>query len=173
MRISSIPIVISRATSLIGSYVVLPLLAVLITTDVVLRYGFNSPIWWSLEASRYLLMLYFILALADSIREGVHIKMTLFFDQLPRSARRAVSLLAAGGLIFAFALLAKAAYHQMVFRYELGSKTNDLQMPLWAVYAAVALTCFMLILQVIALAADVFVDRRETLDDNFADKDWR
>ena len=36
--------ILSRLLNGIGSYVVLPLLTLLITADVVLRYVFNSPV---------------------------------------------------------------------------------------------------------------------------------
>lgn len=166
MRLLSVPIVISRALTMFGSYVVLPVLACLITADVIMRYVFNNPIWWSLEASKYLLLLFFMCGLADSLRQGVHIRMALLYDRMSVGTKRIVSLMTAAGLVFAFTFLVIAAYDQAVFRLRLGTLTNDLQMPLWAWYGAIAAIGAVVILQVVALSIEVVAGRREMLDDN-------
>ena len=54
---------ISHALDTFGSLVVLPLLSLLVTADVVLRYVFNTPLSWGLEVSSHLLLLFFLLGL--------------------------------------------------------------------------------------------------------------
>lgn len=63
---------ISQVLDTIGSFLVLPALALLVTADVILRYGFNAPLSWGLEASSHLLLLFFLLGLVQSFRVGDH-----------------------------------------------------------------------------------------------------
>ncbi|MGI6852152.1 TRAP transporter small permease [Mesorhizobium sp. 1B3] len=159
---------IPRFASLFSAFVVLPLLAMLITVDVVMRYVFNSPFIWSLEAAEYLLLLFFICGLAWSIRAGVHIRMTLLWDGMGPRYRRIVSLIYAVALIVPFAMIAHKAIEEAQFASRLGMKTNDLSMPVWLWYSLVAIAAAMTALQVLALAVEIVRGRRLTLDDNLA-----
>ncbi len=58
----------------------------LVTADVVLRYVFNAPLSWGLEVSSHLLLLFFLLGLAQSFRAGDHISMELVAAHIPRRA---------------------------------------------------------------------------------------
>ncbi|WP_088626399.1 TRAP transporter small permease [Oceanicola sp. 22II-s10i] len=156
---------VSTAPSVLGAYVAMPLIAILVTTDVVLRYVFNAPLWWALEASEYLLLLFFMSGLAWSLRLGVHIRMGLLYEKLTRTARRIVSVIYATAVIVPFSLVALAATEEAMFLHGLGKTTNDLEMPLWLWNGAVALACILLVLQALALAIEVIIGERDTLED--------
>ena len=165
MRATRLITRLATAPSLLGAYVVMPLIAILVTTDVVLRYVFNSPLWWALEASEYLLLLFFMSGLAWSLRLGVHIRMGLIYEHMPRGARRVVALIYAVALIVPFSLVAMAATEEAMFLRGLGATTNDLKMPLWIWNAAVTVACALLVLQALALAVEVVLGERDALED--------
>lgn len=164
MRFSSFSSVL-RAASLFGSYVIVPVLTILIFTDVIMRYVFNSPLWWTFETSCFLLLLFFLSGLADSVRSDVHVRMSIFSDALPRAGKRVVSLIYASSLVFVFALILQKVIENAQFYYKLGSTTNDLKMPLWIWYSGIALVSVLVILQVLFLAIDVILGHRDMLED--------
>lgn len=127
--------ILSRLLNGIGSYVVLPLLTLLITVDVVLRYVFNSPLSWGLEASRHILLLFFLFGLLESFRVGEHVSMELLTSKFSPFVVRMVSLLQAAILVYVFALIVKKVWNEIPFLYSLPEVTPELQLRVWAFYA--------------------------------------
>ncbi len=156
---------VSRALNGIGSYIALPLLTALITLDVVLRYGFNAPLSWGLEASRYILLLFFLFGLVESFRVGEHVSMELVAASLPRWARRAASLLQAILLVMVFGFIIKKTIDEIPFLYSLPQLTPELQLPVWAFYAFIAFIFALGILYVVHAAVMIVTGKRDRIEE--------
>ncbi len=65
--------VIASALFILSAYVCLPVILVVLTADVTLRYGFNAPIRWGQELASILLFLSVVFALPHSWLSRVHI----------------------------------------------------------------------------------------------------
>lgn len=78
-------------------------IAMLLTTiDVLLRYGFNSPLGWSFDLiSLYLLPAAYYMAFAYAMKTGAHLSVDFFKHLLPKVlALRVYSLLLACAAVF-------------------------------------------------------------------------
>ncbi|MEM8664492.1 MAG: TRAP transporter small permease [Pseudomonadota bacterium] len=80
-------------------------IALMITFEVVSRYGFNAPTYWAHELAGILAAIAFLFGGAYCMSERSHLRIGLFIDMAPRPMRRAaevVSLLC--GAIFTLGL---------------------------------------------------------------------
>ena len=71
----------SSALAHISSWVIFALL-LLISTDVVLRYFFNSPLLFSVEISGYALVLVCFFGAGQTLKEGKHVVVNILTKQL-------------------------------------------------------------------------------------------
>lgn len=150
----------SRLLERIGGLVFLPALAALITLDVVLRYAFNAPLSWGLEANEHMLIIVFMFGLPQCTRTNGHIHMDLLSQHLSTVVRRAMTILYSLVGAAVFALLAKRAVSEIPFMYNLPLETEFLALPLWiynlmiAVIAVFLMVDFLLRAVALLLGAD-------------------
>jgi TRAP-type C4-dicarboxylate transport system permease small subunit len=163
--------VLSGILNGIGSYVVLPLLTLLITVDVVLRYVFNAPLSWGLEASRHILLLFFLFGLLESFRVGEHVGMELLAEKFPPWATRAVSVLQAILMALVFGLIVKKVVDEIPFLYSLPQVTPELQLRVWMFYAFIAFICGLLVLYVLHATVVLLRGRRIKVEE-VAESSW-
>ena len=78
---------VNRVFALAASLLVATIVVVIVR-EVVLRYGFNAPSTWALDAARYLLLFAFFLALAPALESGHHVHVDLFDPLVPPAWRR-------------------------------------------------------------------------------------
>lgn len=70
------------------------LMTLIIGWQVFGRYVLNESPAWAEQAALLLMIWYVMFAAAAGVREGFHIRITVFADSLPQRVRRAVNLLA-------------------------------------------------------------------------------
>lgn len=117
--------------------VILAALVSILAAQVVFRYLIGSPLVWSEELARYLLVWCTFLGVSLAVREGAHISV----DLLPVLAG------ARGARAFAvFALIGSAVFFALMVRYsipltmkiaKIGQTSPGLGIQMWTVYAAV------------------------------------
>ena len=66
------------------------IMVVVVTAQVVMRYGFNASFDWADEVSRLAFVTTIFLAIPLGIRDGTHVGIDLVVDRLPAPHRRAV-----------------------------------------------------------------------------------
>ena len=121
----------ARALYRIGVWAALPALLTLVTVEVVLRYGFNSPLEWSRDANGLLLLITLFSALPHAWDRGYHIRMEIVHARLGgrwRSAADALSALA--GVVF-FAMLSVQAFSFARYMSATSETGEDLNLALW------------------------------------------
>ena len=123
----------------IGVRAALPALLSFVTLEVVLRYGFNSPLQWSRDVNGLLLLITLFSALPHAWDRGYHIRMEIVHRRLRgrwRSLADALSALA--GLVF-FGLMSVQAAGFARYMFVTGETGEDLSVALWPfmVYVAV------------------------------------
>jgi TRAP-type C4-dicarboxylate transport system permease small subunit len=69
------------------------LMTLIIAWQVFARYVLNASPTWGEQAALLLMIWYVMLAAAAGVREGFHIRITVFADKLPAKPRRIVHLL--------------------------------------------------------------------------------
>jgi C4-dicarboxylate transporter, DctQ subunit len=130
-------------------------LAVVVFYNVILRYIFNMPTYWSTEVSSIMLILLTFLASAEILKERRHIKFTLIYELLSsRNKYLAEVISALFGIIF-FVVLGWESWEttKMVFLKNI-RLPSLLGTPLFIPYFFIALGSFMLILQLLIRVKD-------------------
>jgi TRAP-type C4-dicarboxylate transport system permease small subunit len=102
-----------------------------ITLDVVLRYGFNAPLLWSMELNQLLLPLLVFGCMPYVWERGAHIHMEMVIRLFPRWGRALCDLVIAlcGGLFSALLAGGMAKNAIDMFKYNQGGEYVPL--PFW------------------------------------------
>lgn len=141
-----------------GTLVVLPLVTVIITLDVAMRYLFNSPLQWGEEIYGLMLFLILMLSMTYAWDMHKHIRMELAYVRFgPRW--RVVSDIVTGltGMTF-FGLLGVQSVRDIVYMINTNETTDILKVPLWPFRAVLALICLVFVMKLVHY---VFAGRKE------------
>ena len=152
---SSILTPISRLLSLIETAfaviasVCLGAIMMIVVVDVVLRYGFNSPLGWSYSLiGIYLMVAVFFLMLSDTLQMHHHVAIDMFMHRLPHRLRH---LFLAIGYLLSTIIIALIVW-QAWLRW-MGAVSADervaavIPWPTWIAYALVTTGSALLVLR--------------------------
>lgn len=144
----------------LGTLVVLPLMAVVITANVVLRYFFNSPLEWGEEFNGLLLFLLLMLSLTYAWDMNKHIRMELIYLRLT-GWRRAAADIVTGicGVIF-FGALGWQCWRDIDYMRATNESSETLHVPLWPFRALLVLISLVFVMKLVHY---IFVGRREAV----------
>ncbi|AKH98920.1 TRAP-type C4-dicarboxylate transport system, small permease component [Hoeflea sp. IMCC20628] len=165
-KLDSIIAKIGTTLETIGSLIFLPLLALIVTIDVILRYVFSSPLSWGLEISKYLLLLFFMFGLLASLRMGVHIRVDIISSTLGRNGKRLLEIVSGLLLVFVFGLLIKKLTEEIPFTYGLPELTPEIGLPVWVFYAVIGAIASLTIIFCLIAIVKIVLGKRETLEDS-------
>ena len=113
------------AASLLASMVV-------IGYSVVMRYFANRPIPWVDELAGYLLVASVMMAAADALFEGEHIRVDILVERLSARGRHVAALIGLVAVLAAAALLAVEGADMVAFSRMVDLKSNGyLAVPMW------------------------------------------
>ncbi len=116
----------------------LPALLAMVTLEVVLRYGFNSPLQWSRDVNGLLLLITLFAALPYAWDRGYHIRMEIVHRRMRARWRIVADALSAlAGLVF-FALMSVQAAGFARYMFVTGETGEDLSVALWPFMTFVA-----------------------------------
>ena len=138
---------ISRWLHNIGATCLIPIMIVVITLDVILRYFFRSPLIWSQDVNGLLLLMVFWASFTYTWDEGKQLTMDIFYKNFRGRWRACADILANGmGMIFSGILAVKTilGIPNMIRLNETGM---ILLIPLWPFAAFMALCSFLLFLR--------------------------
>jgi TRAP-type C4-dicarboxylate transport system permease small subunit len=74
--------------------ILLAAMAVAVFLQVLFRYLFHLPLFWTEEFARYCLVWASLLGAAVALKRGEHIAVTFFLDTFPKRAARALTMVA-------------------------------------------------------------------------------
>ena len=144
----------------IGVYVTMPMLVVLVTLDVALRYAFNAPLQWGRDANGLLLLTTLFCALPHAWDRAYHIRMEVFYVRLSVTRRRGIDVLAAVTGVVVFGLMAVQAARFVPFMMGTGETGEDLDLPLWPFMGVLSFCAFVMTLRVFGNPAAMSDDDR-------------
>ena len=151
---------LSLALKRFGALFLLPLMTLVITFDVVMRYVFNAPLSWGLEAASWLLILVFISGMIEGFRRNAHVQMDLVHRRLPVAARKAVGVVYVGLVIIVFGLLIKKMVAEIPFLYSLPEVSQYLGLPKWIFFAAIVAVSGLVIAYFLLCLVEIVLSRR-------------
>ena len=100
--------------------------------SVVMRYFANRPVPWADELAGYLLVASVMLAAADALFEGEHIRVDVLVERLSARGRWAAALIGLLAILAAAALLAVEGADMVAFSRMVDLKSNGyLAVPMW------------------------------------------
>lgn len=127
-----------------------------VSFDVVMRYFFNAPIAWVMQASEYVMLYVPMLAAAYVLRREEHVSVDIVVGALsPKAQRRLTAVTSVLGAVVA-AIVAYGGWLVTSEQFRLGTPTLDaVKVPAFLVTAAIPLGCALLAAQCLrrALAA--------------------
>ena len=147
---------LSRAAHWIGIFIAIPMLVVLVGTDVFLRYGLRAPLPWGNEVGSLLLLIVFLASLPYCTQSGGHIRMDMFYSRYSRRGKiRADAVSGLCGLVFAGAL-AYQSFASAARMYRLGDGADMIDIRFWPFAAFMGLSATFLCLQFLLRVAAPF-----------------
>lgn len=133
-----------------------------ICAEVVLRYGFNSPLSWVVEVSEYALLWMTFLATAWVLREGGHVRVDILMQLLSPAALRVCGLLSAGSGIVASLILVVFGANATWTAFVRGSfKSTGLDIPTWMVVIIIPVGSLLLLLRFLRLFVEYYRRSRD------------
>jgi C4-dicarboxylate transporter DctQ subunit len=100
--------------------------------SVVMRYFANQPVPWVDELAGYLLVASVMLAAADALLEGEHIRVDLLVERLSARGRHVAAMIGLLAVFASAALLAVEGADMVAFSRMVDLKSNGyLAVPMW------------------------------------------
>ena len=121
------------------SSALLAFLVIFTTMDVALRYLFNAPVYGGLEISESTMVALVMLAMAYCGATDGHVRVDVLDGILPPLGQRISVVLTGFVSLVVLWFLVKRTCYKVIDTYQYGDVTNFLQMPLWPLYALIAL----------------------------------
>ena len=122
---------LSRAIHRAGVYICIPVLVVILSIDVSLRYIFNSPLIWGSEVSALILSLVFFASLPHVTGNQGHIRMDMLYRLMGSRAKRVTDVVTGlCGLIFAL-LLTYQSFKSTGEMYRWNEGAEMIDIPYW------------------------------------------
>lgn len=125
--------VIARFEKIVLTYGVI-LMAVNSVANVIGRFVIGQSIYFSQELNEFLIVLITFVGLGYATRQGRHIRMSAFYDQLPDRGRKILMIVIAAVTGAIMLVLAYYAYTYVDRLARLGKVTPSLQVPLYVTY---------------------------------------
>jgi TRAP-type C4-dicarboxylate transport system permease small subunit len=115
----------------VGIFGALPVLVVLVTADIVLRYVFNAPLQWARDVSGLLLLSATFCTLPHAWDRAYHIRMEVFYARVTPERRRMLDVVASfAGIVF-FGFMGVQGLLYLPFMIRTNVTGEDLLLPIW------------------------------------------
>lgn len=114
-------------------------MTVLVITNVVLRYGFNSGLTWSEEACRFLFIWTTFMGAILGESMGAHMRLDFIVDAFPGVSRKVVQVIALLVVLFLSLMLVRGGYEVVSTTWKM--PTSALKIPKGLVYLGAPI-CF-------------------------------
>jgi|APSaa5957512622_1039677.scaffolds.fasta_scaffold27813_1 TRAP-type C4-dicarboxylate transport system permease small subunit len=114
-----------------GTLAGIPALIILVSIDVLLRYGFNTPLLWGNEVSALLLMIVFFASVPRCTNENGHIRMELFYQRMGARGKNLADLLSALSGLIVTIFLSVGAFGSSAEMFAYGEGAEMIDIPYW------------------------------------------
>jgi TRAP-type C4-dicarboxylate transport system permease small subunit len=133
-----------------------------ICAEVLLRYGFNSPIRWVVELSEYALLWITFLGAAWVLRNGGHVRVDILLQYLSPAALRICGLFSAGaGAVTTLVLLVFGVEATVTAMMRGAFKPTGIDVPTWMVIVVIPTGALLLFFRFARLFGEYWARRRD------------
>ncbi len=146
---------ISLGLHRIGTLFLIPLMACIITLDVVLRYLFNSPLLWSHETNGLLLITVLFMSVIYCWDRKRHVRMEIFYNRFGKKMKT-VSDITTGfvGIAF-FGALGIQCLLDIPYMIRTNESGEQLGIQLWPFKGIIAVISFIFLLKLVVFILSV------------------
>lgn len=126
--LSRLPIGIQRVSNFLGlgSGVLLFAMAIITTREVIMRYVFNRPSVWSMEACMFILVLVTYVGSSHTQLERGHIRVDIIYTFISKLKGQILDVFSLGICLFYISLLAWASLHEVLRMHALDIRTDTI-----------------------------------------------
>ena len=133
-----------------------------ICAEVLLRYGFNRPIFWVVEISEVALLWITFLGTSWVLRNHGHVRVDLLLQFLSPPALRICGLISSGsGALVSLVLVVFGANATWIALARGSYKSTGLDLPTWIVLVVIPVGGALLLLRFLCLFAEYYSPRRD------------
>jgi len=132
-------------------------------TNVVLRYFFDTGLVWVLELVQYLFAWVVLIGAAHGVKVGIHLGIDIMLDRMSRPLRKAALALAILSCIF---FVATIDYYSIIYIskiYQWGDLTQDLQIPQWIPYLSIPVGLSLMLYHFLVVSWEIVTNQRENI----------
>jgi TRAP-type C4-dicarboxylate transport system permease small subunit len=141
---------LSRAGHDAGTQILLPIMIIIITLNVILRYIFNSPLSWGEEANGLLLFMVLFLSLTYTWDRNRHIRMEIVYARMKGGMRRVADIVSGLTGITFFGLMGIQSIRDIPYMIKTHETGEELIfIPLWPFRIVMAAISFIFIVKLI------------------------
>ena len=131
--------------------------------NVVLRYVFDTGLFWVLELVQYLFAWVVLIGAAHGVKLGIHLGIDILLERMPPHIRRAALILAIISCITFVAIVDYQAFVYTIKIYQWGDLTEDLQIPQWIPYTAIPVGLSLMLYHFLAIGWEIITGRRKNI----------
>ncbi|MDH5485487.1 MAG: TRAP transporter small permease [Gammaproteobacteria bacterium] len=135
----------------------------LLFSNVVLRYLFDTGLIWALELVQYLFAWVVLIGAAHGVKMGIHLGIDILLDKMPAQLRKNVLTLAVLCCIVFVAIVDYQAFVYTLRIYQWGDLTEDLQIPQWIPYVAIPVGLSLMLYHFIVLGWEIVTGKRNNI----------
>lgn len=133
----------------------------LVFSQVVARYIFNSGISWATELVEHMFLWIVMIGASYGFKHGVHLGVDILMKKLPPAGRKGMSLFAiAVSLLFSIGMLYLSIFY-VHDSYSMELMTVDLEIPQWIPHLALPFGFGMISVRLLQVGWGVWTDRLE------------
>lgn len=137
-------------------------MTVAICAEVLLRYGFNSPIAWVVEISEYALLWITFLGAAWVLRHGGHVRVDIVLQYLSPTALRVCGLVSSAmGALTTLVLLVFGVEATVTAMLRGAFKPTGIDVPTWMVVVVIPFGALLLLFRFARLFAEYWTRQRD------------
>lgn len=134
----------------VGIFGALPVLVVLVSVDIVLRYVFDAPLQWARDVNGLLLLTATFCTLPHTWDRAYHIRMEIFYARVSAERRRALDVVASlSGIVF-FGFMAVQGLMYVPFMIRTNETGEDLLLPIWPFMVVLSLCALVTVARLFA-----------------------
>lgn len=139
-------------------------IAVLTVYQVFARYVLNSPLVWSEEIIKYLMIWIVLLGTAIALRKGLLISVEIVLHIVPKIIQKIMqAIITILNMVF---LVLLVQYGFKILETIQGQTTGALELPVSWTYAAIPVASILALINCIAVFIEIFVSKEDSEVDN-------
>ena len=136
-------------------------MTLLVFSEVVLRFGFNSGIDWSQEVTLYMMAWFVLFGASYGVKVGAHIGVDSFVKLFPKGIRKTLGVLSVAVCIAYCVIFMIGAWNYLAKLKKINIEMEDLEVQRWMSESIIFLGFIFLLFRFFQLLIKIFIGEAE------------